>query len=156
RLLLLMAAATAGALALGVVISSSLTTRTVRPLSRLANAVRRFGEGHREARSGARGDDEIAALGREFDTMADRLEEYRRSSLGELLRAQQSAQAAIESLHHPVLILSADGTVLNLNRTAELLMGLRREDASGRPVAALGLEPALCERLELARQQVVS
>ncbi|MFL5303407.1 MAG: ATP-binding protein [Anaeromyxobacteraceae bacterium] len=156
RLLLLMAAATSGALALGLVISSSLTTRTVRPLSRLANAVRRFGEGHREARSGASGDDEIAALGREFDTMADRLEEYRRSSLGELLRAQQSAQAAIESLHHPVLVLSADGTVLNLNRTAELLMGLRREEVSGRRVSALGLEPALGERLELARQQVVS
>lgn len=156
RLLQLMVGATAGALALGVVASSSLTTRTVRPLSALAQAVRRFGEGHGDARVCPRGDDEIASLGREFDTMADRLEEYRRSSLGDLMRAQQSAQAAIESLHHPVLILNAEGVVLNLNRTAESVLGLRRDDGGGKPLERLAMDPALRERLEEARAHVVS
>ncbi|BDG04563.1 HAMP domain-containing sensor histidine kinase [Anaeromyxobacter oryzae] len=156
RLLALMAAATGSALAIGLVISSSLTTRTVRPLTSLARAVRRFGEGHREPRLRPAGDDEISALAREFETMADRLDAYRRSSLGELMRAQQSAQAAIESLHHPVLILSAGGAVLNLNRTAERVLGLRREEGTGKQLHALGLEPALAERLEAARRHVVS
>jgi PAS domain S-box-containing protein len=156
RLIQLVAGATLGALALGLVASWSLTTRTFRPLAALSGAVRRFGEGHGDARVRPRGDDEIAALGREFDTMADRLEEYRKSSLGDLMRAQQSAQAAIESLHHPVLILDAAGVVLSLNRTAESLLALRRGEGVGRPITALAVEPSLRERLEAARAHVVS
>jgi PAS domain S-box-containing protein len=156
RLLALMGAATLVALSLGVVISSSLTTRTVKPLSDLAEAVRRFGEGDGEARVRPAGRDELSALGREFDTMADRLETYRRSSLGLLLRAQQAAQAAIESLHHPVLILDAAGVVLNLNRTAESLLGVRRADAEGTALAALAIDPALRDRLDAARTSVVA
>jgi NtrC-family two-component system sensor histidine kinase KinB len=156
RLLALMTAATVGALAVGLLVSSSLTTRTVRPLFALARAVRRFGEGHGDARVRARGDDEISALGREFDTMAERLEQYRKSSLGDLMRARQSAQAAIESLHHPVLILDAEGVVLNLNRVAESLLGVGRDDGNGRPLQALTIDPALRDRLDAARAHVVS
>ena len=155
RLLQLMLIATGVALALGVLASTTLTARTAQPLSALAQAVRRFGEGDVKARARPRGDDEIASLGREFDTMADRLEAYRRSSLGDLMRAQQSAQAAIDGLHHPVLILDAAGAVLNLNRTAEALLGLRRDEGVGRPVAGLGLPPALRERIEQARDLVM-
>ena len=50
------------------------------------------------------GQDEIAALGEEFNTMAERLRHYRSSSLGELLQAQQASQAAIDSLPDPVLV----------------------------------------------------
>ena len=46
-------------------------------------------------------------VAREFNTMADHLAEYRSSSLGELLQAQQSSQAAIDSLPDPVLVLTA-------------------------------------------------
>ena len=41
--------------------------------------------------------------------MADRLAEYRKSSLGELLQAQQAAQAAIDGLPDPVLVLERRG-----------------------------------------------
>ena len=71
--------------------------------------MRRIGAGDAEARAPARGRDEVAAVAREFNEMADRLAEYRRSSLGELLQAQQAAQAAIDSLPDPVLVLDAPG-----------------------------------------------
>ena len=48
-------------------------------------AVRRFGEGDLRARADVRGEDEIAAVAAEFNRMAERLERYRASSLGELL-----------------------------------------------------------------------
>jgi two-component system, NtrC family, sensor histidine kinase KinB len=156
RLLQLMIGATGAALALGLVASTSLTARIVKPLLALTDAVRRFGEGHVDARVRSHGTDEIASLAREFDTMADRLERYRRSSLGELMRAQQSAQAAIESLHHPVLILDAARTILNLNRTAESVLGLRPEEARGKPLQSLPIDTTLRERLEAACAQVVS
>ncbi len=153
RLLQIMLAATLGALGLGLLASSVLTARMVRPLSALAHAVRRFGHGELQARVRPRGEGEIADVGREFDAMADRLERYRRSSLGELLQAQQEAQAAIDSLPDPVMILDVRGIVLNLNRAAESLLRLGPGEGVGQPVHVL--EPALRDRLDAIRAHVL-
>ena len=122
--------ATLGALAIGLFASVSLTRRALRPLQLLTLAVRRIGAGDLEARARLPGEDEIASVGRELDVLADKLREYRSSSLGELLQAQQASQAAIDSLPDPVLVLTVDGKVLNVNRAAETLL----------PITA-GLEP---------------
>jgi signal transduction histidine kinase len=113
--------ATLAALVLSVIASVSLTRRALRPLAILSLAVRRIGEGDLDARARLQGEDEIAQVGRELDTLADKLREYRQSSLGELLQAQQASQAAIDSLPDPVLVLSVDGQVLNVNQAAETL-----------------------------------
>jgi signal transduction histidine kinase len=112
------------ALALGVLSSVWLTTRLLRPLGIVTAAVRRFGENDLKARAVVPGKDEIAAVAAEFNRMADGLERYRRSSLGELLQAQQGAQAAIESLPDPVLLLDANGTVTGVNLAATRLLGI--------------------------------
>src|SRR5204862_6466514 len=111
RLLLLLALVSA--LGLALLASVSLTRRALRPLQLLSLAVRRIGEGDLEARARIAGEDEIAQGGRELDTMADKLREYRSSSLGELLQAQQPSQAAIDRLPDPVIVLALDGQVLN-------------------------------------------
>jgi len=112
------------ALALGVLASVWLTTRLLRPLGVVTAAVRRFGEKDLKARAIVRGKDEIAAVAAEFNRMADGLERYRKSSLGELLQAQQGAQAAIESLPDPVLLLDANGAVTGVNLAATRLLGV--------------------------------
>ena len=75
---------------IGLLASVSLTTRLLRPLGVVSAAVRRFGQGDLQARARVHGADDIAQLAQEFNTMADRLERYRRSSLGELLQAPVS------------------------------------------------------------------
>ncbi len=110
------------ALGLGLFAAVALTRRALRPLQVLSMSVRRIGEGDLDARARLRGEDEIAQVGRELDVMADKLRDYRSSSLGELLQAQQSSQAAIDSLPDPVLVLSVDGRVLNVNQAAETLL----------------------------------
>jgi PAS domain S-box-containing protein len=127
RLTGLMLLGTVAACLLGVLATSWLTNRLTRPLGVLAQAVRRIGEGDLFARARIAGQDEIAAVAREVNTMADRLSEYRSSSLGELLQAQQASQAAIDSLPDPVLVLRLDGEVLNANRAAEELFGISVE-----------------------------
>jgi two-component system, NtrC family, sensor histidine kinase KinB len=154
RLLQLMMVATLGALVLGLLASFALTSRMVKPLSALSLAVRRFGEGDLESRATVRGRDEIAALSTEFNTMADRLEAYRRSSLGDLLQAQQASQAAIDSLPDPVLVLDTAGGVLNLNRAAETLLRIGPGEGTGTPIHAL--DPALRERVEAILAHVLS
>jgi NtrC-family two-component system sensor histidine kinase KinB len=139
------------ALGLALLASVSLTRRALRPLQLLSLAVRRIGEGDLDARAHIAGQDEIAQVGRELDTMADRLREYRNSSLGELLQAQQASQAAIDSLPDPVIVLSLDGQVLNVNQAAENLL---RVEAGLDPLARL--PPQLREAIDKVRSHIFS
>ena len=94
---------------IGFFASLVLTNRILRPLSVLGATARRLGEGDMEVRAKVSRQDEIGTLARDFNAMADRLAQYRHSSLGELLQAQQQAQAAIDSLPDPVLDLRSRG-----------------------------------------------
>lgn len=144
-------AATVAALVLGLVASLTLTARLLRPLAVLSRVARRIGEGDLEVRARVQGKDEIAGLAQEFNTMADRLAEYRKSSLGELLLAQQASQAAIESLPDPVIVLDAAGAVLNQNGAAETMLKLGPGGAT--PAT---LEPELRAVVDRVRQHVLA
>lgn len=147
----LMIAATLAAFLVGLFASGAVTTRLLRPLGVLTLAVRRIAQGDLHVRADVGVRDEIGQLAREFNTMVARLDEYRRSSLGELLQAQQAAQAAIDSLPDPVVVLAADGAVLNVNSSAEAIL----KPAPGTdPFAAA--PPDLRAVLERVRAHVVS
>ena len=113
------------ALLVGLLASGALVARALRPVAVLGQAVRRVGKGDLDARVRVADTGEIGQLARDFNAMADSLRSYRQSSLGELLQAQASAQAAIDSLPDPVLVFGADGSLLNANRIAEALLGVR-------------------------------
>jgi signal transduction histidine kinase len=118
------------ALVLGLFVSTFLTRRMLQPVSALSEATRKIGEGNFDARAHVRGNDELAQLAHDFNSMAARLGEYRKSSLGELLQAHLSMQAAIDSLPDPVAIFNVDGNLQNVNQAAETLLGLRTDTGS--------------------------
>lgn len=144
--------ATMSALLVGVLSSIWLTNRLLRPLSVLTQAARSIGAGDLDARAVVSGKDEIAVLAREFNTMTASLRDYRRSSLGELLQAQQAAQAAIDSLPDPVLILGNDGKLSNVNIAGETLLNIK----AGTPADPLdSLDPALRTAIANVRAHVI-
>jgi NtrC-family two-component system sensor histidine kinase KinB len=145
-------AATLGALLVGVLSSIWLTSRLLRPLAVLTQAVRSIGAGDLDARAIVSGKDEIAILAAEFNAMTLSLRDYRRSSLGELLQAQQAAQAAIDSLPDPVIVLANDGSVSNVNVAGETLLNIKA-GSSADPLASL--DPALREALINVRAHVI-
>jgi signal transduction histidine kinase len=122
------------ALMLGLLLSSLLTRRILQPLSTLSEATRKIGEGNFETRAHVRGHDELAQLAHDFNTMAGRLGEYRKSSLGDLLQAHLSMQAAIDSLPDPVVIFGIGGELQNVNHAAETLLGLSAESGVKEPL----------------------
>jgi signal transduction histidine kinase len=124
---------------LGLLASVSLTTRLLRPLGVVSAAVRRFGQGDTQARAQLQGEDDIAHLAQEFNAMADHLERYRRSSLGDLLQAQQGSQAAIDSLPDPVLLLDAAGSLLGINVAARQQLHIDPEERGNASLAHLDL-----------------
>jgi two-component system, NtrC family, sensor histidine kinase KinB len=131
--------------------SGWLTARLVRPLAALSAAARRIGDGDLDVRAPVAGNDELAALATELNTMAERLRRYRTSSLGELLQAQRALQAAIDSLPDPVLVLDASGAVVDLNGAAEALF---RRGAGAAP-SIDALDPALRATIDRVRAHVL-
>jgi two-component system, NtrC family, sensor histidine kinase KinB len=125
------------ALALGLLVSTFLTRRLLQPLSALSEATRKIGEGNFDARARVHGHDELAGLAHDFNAMAVRLAEYRKSSLGDLLQAHLSMQAAIDSIPDPVAIFSVEGSLQNVNRAAETLLGLRTDSSSKDPLKSV-------------------
>jgi NtrC-family two-component system sensor histidine kinase KinB len=139
---------------IGLVASLVLTNRILRPLSVLGQTARRLGEGDMEVRAKVSRQDEIGALARDFNAMADRLAQYRSSSLGELLQAQQQAQAAIDSLPDPVLIFDLDGHLLSANRAAERILHVTVEESTGEPLARA--EPQIRAVVDRVRAKVLT
>ncbi|TMB68308.1 MAG: HAMP domain-containing protein [Deltaproteobacteria bacterium] len=142
------------ALVLGLVLSAMLTQRLLRPLSQLSHATKSLGEGNFNARANLQGNDELAQLARDFNSMADRLLQYRNSSLGELLQAQLAMQAAIDSLPDPVVIFGVGGDVSNVNRPAESLLGFGSE--LGAKDSQSNVDPSVREVLDRMRAHVLS
>ncbi|HEY5284323.1 MAG TPA: ATP-binding protein, partial [Polyangia bacterium] len=138
---------------LGLLASVSLTARLLRPLGVVSAAVRRFGQGDLQARARIQGEDDIAQLAQEFNTMADHLERYRKSSLGELLQAQQASQAAIDSLPDPVLMMDAAGSLQGTNAAARTILGIDPEE-SGSP-SFERVDPGVRSLLDRVRAHVV-
>ncbi len=143
---------TLGALLIGAAVSITLTNRLLRPLGVLNQAVGRLGSGDFDVRAKVAGRDEIAQLADQFNSMADRLVEYRNSSLGELLLAQQAAQAAIDSIPDPVILFSNDGGILKINDAAEVLV---QKSHAGQVDMLAALPPELRGALEQARSYVL-
>ncbi len=142
------------ALALGLFVSTFLTRRLLQPVSALSEATRKIGEGNFDTRAHVRGNDELAQLARDFNAMAARLAEYRKSSLGDLLQAHLSMQAAIDSLPDPVAIFNIDGNLQNVNHAAETLIGLRTDGGVKEPFKTV--DAATRAILERMRSHVLS
>jgi two-component system, NtrC family, sensor histidine kinase KinB len=128
------------AFALGLVVSILLTRRMLKPVSALSDATRKIGEGNFDTRAHVHGTDELAQLARDFNSMAARLGEYRKSSLGELLQAHLSMQAAIDSLPDPVIIFGTKGELQNTNLAAQTLLGLSAGDGQKEPLKRLSAQ----------------
>ncbi|MBC8133404.1 MAG: HAMP domain-containing protein, partial [Deltaproteobacteria bacterium] len=142
------------ALFLGVFASTTLTSRLLRPLRVVNLAVRRFGEGDLAARAVVHGNDEIAALAVEFNRLAEKLHRYRASTLEELIQGQQVAQAAIDGLPDPVLLLDSKGQLQGVNTAATTLLRIDPDRPTAETFARA--DPAVRAMVDRLRGHVLS
>jgi diguanylate cyclase (GGDEF)-like protein len=104
----------AAALVLGALVSLLLGRTVVRRLDRVRAVANRIREGDSRARAGLRGGDEISALARDFDRMADALLEALKDPLTGLLNHRAFQERLAEELRraerggHPVSIVAVD------------------------------------------------
>jgi two-component system, NtrC family, sensor histidine kinase KinB len=120
-------------MAVGVGVGLRLSNSILKPVRQLTEATTRVAGGDLDAAVSVQSTDEIGALAAGFNRMAERIRELRRSDLGKLLLAQQTTEAAIDSLYDPVIVTDSDGRVTRINPAGERLFGARA-DVVGRPI----------------------
>ncbi|HEV7683874.1 MAG TPA: ATP-binding protein [Pyrinomonadaceae bacterium] len=138
----------------GLLLAFFLANRIVEPLRQLTATTARMAGGDLEARVAVSSRDEVGVLATEFNRMAERIRQLRSSDLGKLLVAQQTTEAAIDSLYDPVIVTDGAGRVTRLNPAAEEIFGSEKEN-TGRHVGEVSREAriagAVAEALESQR-----
>jgi len=117
----------------GIGLAVLLANRIVRPLRDLTATMARIAAGDLDATAHVDSRDEVGILAAGFNSMAERIRQLRRSDLGKLLVAQQTTEAAIDSLYNPVIVTDAQGGVTKLNPAAEEIFGQEKEN-TGKPI----------------------
>ena len=114
-------------MAAGIAVEAGLSNAILGPVRQLTDAITRVAGGDLDAAVHVRSADEIGTLATGFNRMAEKIRELRRSDLGKLLVAQQTTEAAIDSLYDPVLVTDSDRRLTRVNAAAERLFGPRTE-----------------------------
>jgi PAS domain S-box-containing protein len=147
------------ALGVSLLLGLLLTPR----LAGLTQAVRRFGAGGLEARSGKSGHDEVGTLAQAFDEMAGRVAEKqtRQAQVNALLdqkiaelKAAQDAQARSENgyrllmqrAHDGIVVTDRELRILDANPSFCELVGYARQDLIGEPYRMLVPEEEQCRQ----------
>jgi NtrC-family two-component system sensor histidine kinase KinB len=140
--------------AAGLFLAFVLAHRIVGPLQRLTESTVRIAGGDLDARVQVDSTDEVGVLATEYNRMAENLRQLRDSDMGKLLMAQQTTEAAIDSLYDPVIVTDAEGRVTKLNPAAEEVFGSENENSGmhvGEVARDVRIAGAVAETLESQR-----
>jgi len=115
-----------------VVVGVWLSRRITRPLLALGAAAARISSGDLSTRAPVYGSDELAALGRTFNTMAGRLEQ----TVTAISDERNRIEAIVAAMTDAVIATDRRETIIVLNRAAEELLRVRRDEVLGRSSTA--------------------
>lgn len=90
---------------------------------------------------------EFVEVAASFNDMAEKLSEYRKSTLEDLLSSKKYVEAIVNSIHEPIIGLDEDRQVLFVNEEALMVLNLKRENVIGKSAAELALKNDLLRRL---------
>jgi len=111
----------AGGLILALLFAWRFISYIVEPVSVLADKARRIGEGDFDQHILIQSHDEIGLLASEFNRMATRLRDLRKSDSWRLLIERKKSDATIDALFEPVVVTDARGEVTKINDAARSL-----------------------------------
>lgn len=117
-----------GMAALALIAALALAWRftgyVVDPITTLTEKAKLIGEGELDQHIDIQSQDEIGVLAAEFNRMAARLRDLRKSDYWRLLIEQKKSDAVIDSIYEPVIVTDARGRVTKFNRSAARLFSV--------------------------------
>lgn len=100
---------------------------------------------------------EFAEVASSFNRMAERLTEYRKSTLADIIQAKKYIEAIVNSITEPIIGLDRDRSILFANDEALTILNLKRENVMGKVCYRTGVEKRLAAsagtRTDTARQE---
>jgi len=116
-----------------VVIGTALSRRITRPLEELGRAAVRLSAGDLSGRAPVDATEELGRLGRTFNTMAARLQD----TIREISDERNRIEAIVAGMTDAVVATDRHDTIMLLNRAAQELLRVSREQAVGRSALAV-------------------
>jgi signal transduction histidine kinase len=133
-----------GGLAIGIALAVFLVASTIRtlvyPIRAVTESATAIGSGDLDQIVPVSSEDELGQLAAAFNTMARQLREYRKSHKAQLMRAQQTSQATINSFPDAVLVIDSQQHVELANPVARRLFGTL-PDVAGTDMALIWQPP---------------
>ena len=99
----------------------------LRPIDELKKGITEIANHNYRQRLDFSGNREFESVATSFNNMAAKLDEYRRSSIDDLMTAKKRIEAIVNTLHEPIVGLGPDRKILFMNREALSVLNLREE-----------------------------
>lgn len=120
----LMVVALAASAVVATLIALQLSWSILEPIRAVTRGARAMAKGDLDQVVPVVTRDELGELAASFNTMARTIREFREAGTARLLRAQQTAQATIDSYPDPVVVVDLSGAVERANPAARRLLGV--------------------------------
>lgn len=117
------------------------------PIRKLTDGIMEIANHNYEKRLDLGKNEEFAQVATSFNRMAERLTEYRKSTLDDIIQGKKYIEAIVNSINEPIIGLDGDRSVLFINDEALTILNLKRENIIGHSAPELALKNDLLRRL---------
>ena len=118
-----------------------------KPIQELTRGILEIANHNYEKRLDMSGREEFREVADSFNRMAERLTEYRASTLNDILSAKKFLEAIVNSIDEPIIGLNRNREILFINNEALTVLNLKREEVIRRSAEELSLKNDLLRRL---------
>ena len=119
----------------------------LRPIDKLKQGIVQIANHNYDQRLDFGNNRELRAVAESFNNMAQKLSQYRRSSLDRLMTEKMRIEAIVNSLHEPIIGLDSERNILFMNDEAFSILNLKRGNVIGRNAAEIAINNDLLRRL---------
>lgn len=132
---------------IGFVLLIIFPTSITRPMKELMDGILEISNRNYNKRLHFNKIQEFSQVANSFNNMAEKLSEYRQSTLADILTTKKYVEAIVNSIHEPILGLDENRIILFANDEALTVLNLKRENVIGISAAELALKNDLLRRL---------
>ena len=145
----------AACICIGVVMLAVLPGSINKPIKTLVNGIMEIADHNYNKRLDLGKYEEFAEVSDSFNRMAERLAEYQKSALTDIIQEKKYSEAIVNSIKEPILGLDKERRVLFVNDGALTVLNLKREQIIGQSAYDLALKNDLLRRLirELGQEE---
>lgn len=131
----------------GLVLLIWLPRSINRPVKELTRGILEIANHNYEKRLDMKGYEEFREVSDSFNRMAEKLTEYRDSTLADILSAKKFLEAVVNSIHEPIIGLNTEREILFINNEALNVLNMKRENVIRHSAEELSLKNGLLRRL---------